>query len=152
MAKTLKVANCLQGEGAFPTFLYNLPVFAGTATSIKAGDLVIKDAGHAGYVSVAATGCDSTSVILGVASRDSTDTVAANGTVDVWAGKVLVLRVKAAVPANLAASLLFDKYCLNVSGSDFTLDESNNTNGIMRLISYDNTTDGNCIATLATNW
>lgn len=151
MAK-IEVLNSLDGNQAVPTYTMNLPVKAGAATSIKRGYLVIKDGSNAGYVKAAADGASTDDVILGVAVSDSNDTATADGTVDIATAPTLVVRIKAQTPGNLAATKLFDVYTLDVATGEYLLDEDDTTKGIFRLISYDNATDGNCIATLSTNW
>lgn len=152
MAAKIKVLNSLEGTQAAPTYTFSMPVKSGAASSIKAGYLVVKDGSNAGYVAAAADETASTAVILGVAVSDSTDTASADGTVDIVTAPVLTVAIKAETPGDLAATKLFAKYTLTVDSGAYLLDEGTTTNGIFRLVSYDNTTDGNCIATLATNW
>lgn len=152
MAKVIQAVGALDGTSNLPTFKQELDVKAGAVGSIKAGYLVIKDAGNAGYVAAAADGTASTSVILGVALSDSTDTVAADGKVFIATSPTLVVKLFAKTPANLVATMKYDKFVLDVTSGNYTLDQGTTTNGIFRLMSFDNVTNGECYATLACNW
>ena len=152
MANVIQVINSLEGEQAVPTFTFKLPVKSGTASSILPGYLVIKDGGNAGYVKAAPDATASTSVILGVAASTSTETAAADGTVDIITAPTLMVKLKAKTPANLTAAMPFAVYILDVTGGAYTLDQGTTVNGIFRLVSFDNVTDGNCYATLSCNW
>jgi hypothetical protein len=152
MAATIKVLDSL-GATFTNSFITTLKVKAGAAASIKPGYLVIVDGGNAGYVKAAADACDSDAKILGVANSESTDTVVADGVVTIDAAPVLLVAIKAKTPANLTAAMTFtNKYILDVTSGAYTLDQGTTTKGIFTLVSFDNVTDGNCIATLATNW
>lgn len=151
MAKVLEVINALGGTPVH-TFQLSLPVKAGAAASIKAGYLVIVDGGNAGYAKAAADGATTSDLVLGVATSDSTDTASADGVVQIQSAPVLLVRIKAKTPGSLAATLvLTNKYQLDVTSGNYTLDQGTTTNGIFTLLSYDNTTDGNCIAAVACN-
>lgn len=151
MAKLIEVVNTLEGN-AVPTFQVSVPVKAGAASSIKAGYLVIVDGSNAGYAKAAADGADTTSLVLGVAAEDSTETASVDGTVMIQTAPVLLVRIKAKTPGSLTAALkLTNKYALDVTTGDYTLDQGTTSNGIFTLLSYDNTTDGNCLAAVACN-
>ncbi len=162
MAKVLRVIGSLSGSrtdaaglpggivGGNPSqggFL----VKAGTAASIQAGYVVIKDGSNAGYAKAAADACDNTAVILGVATSASTETAAADGYVTVTWDSNLIVEVYAKVPASLATSKLLSSYILDVTSGSYKLDEATTTNGFLRLLSYDNTTSGKCIAVMTCN-
>ena len=152
MANVIQVVNSLEGEQAVPTFTYSLPVKSGTVSSVLPGYLVIKDGGNAGYVKAAPNATASTSVVLGIACSTSSETAAADGTVDIITAPTLTVALKAKTPGNLTAAMPFAVYILDVTAGSYTLNQGTTVNGIFRLISYDNTTNGNCIATLSTNW
>lgn len=126
-------------------------VKAGTAASIQEGYLVIKDGSNAGYAKAAADACDSTAVILGVATSASTETAAADGYVTVQWMQNLLVEIYAKTPASLAISKLISSYILDVTSGNYKLDEATTTNGFIRLLSYDNTTDGKCLALITCN-
>jgi len=152
MASVITVLNALSGGTAKPAQV-SLPVKSGTAGSILPGYLVIVDGSNAGYCKAAADGAASTAVILGVANSTSTETASADGTVTIDTAPVLVVRIKAKTPGSLTAAMkLTDKYILDVTAGAYKLDQATTTNGIFKILDFDNTTDGNCIATLATNW
>jgi len=148
MAKLISVMEQVGGQPV-ATFKSAFNVKSGTAASIKAGYLVITDTGNAGYVKAAPDDTDTDDLVVGVANSDSSETVSADGTVTVEAAPTLFVKIKAKTPGSLTSALkLTDKYTLNVSSGDYTLDQSTTTKGIFRLISFDNTTDGNCEATV----
>jgi len=156
MANVIKVLGTPEGNGANVSASLAFPpegfkVKSGTTGSIVPGALVIKDGSNAGYAKAAADGTASTSVIIGVAADASNETASADGNVHVITAPVLLVSIKAKTPGSLATSLLLDKYVLDVTSGNYTLDQGTSTNGIFRLMDYDNTTDGNCIATLACN-
>lgn len=153
MANVIKVLNALDGHQVNNTFPLNAKVKSGTTASIQPGYLVIVDGSNAGYVKAAPDATDSTSVILGVANAASTETSSADGVVTLDAASVMVVALKAKTPGSLTAAMTFTgKYILDVTSGSYTLDQGGTSNGIFRLISFDDTTNGNCIATLATNW
>lgn len=141
------------GGESIPTFFVQLPVKAGGAGgSILAGYQVIADAGNPGYVKAAPDGAASTDLTAGIANGTSTETATADGYVTVEAAPVLIVRIKAKTPANLVSTMKFtNKYVLDVTAGDYTLDQGTTANGIFRLIDFDNTTDGNCTASLQCN-
>lgn len=156
MANVIKVLGTPTGNGAnvsasMPFPAVGFKVKSGTAGSIVPGALVIKDGSNAGYAKAASDGTASTSVILGVAADTSDETASDDGNIHVISAPVLLVSLKAKTPASLATALLLDKYVLDVTSGNYTLDQGTSTNGIFRLMDYDNTTDGNCIATLACN-
>ncbi len=153
MAKVIRVIGDLTGSR---TDVANVPaegfkVKAGTAASIKKGYLVIKDGTNAGYAKAAPDGTASTSVILGIATGDSTETAAADGNVNVSWMQNLIVEIFANTPGSLATSKLLSSYTLKVSSGSYLLDEATTTNGFIRLLSYDNTTNGKCIAVITCN-
>ena len=154
MANVIEVLNDLEGQPT-PNFSVTAPVKAGAVGSILPGYLVIVDGGNAGYVKAAADACASTSLVVGVASSTSTDTVAADGTVTFVTAPVLFIRIHAKTPANLTAAMVWtDKYILDVSSGAYTLDQGTTTNGIFTIVKYPDTnftTTGVCLATVACN-
>lgn len=153
MAKTIQTFQVLGGE-AVPTFMLQLPVKAGgSGGSILPGYLVIADGSNAGYVKAAPDATISTDLIVGVANAQSTETASVDGFVTFEAAPVLIVKIKAKTPANLVSTMKFtNKYQLDVTSGNYTLDQGTTTNGIFRLIDFDNTTDGNCIASVQCNF
>jgi len=137
MAKKFTNVTDLAGNQV-PTMEFD--VYAGSAVSIKAGNPVIVDGSHAGYVTNAANGATS---FKGIAASDSTDTATADGTVLVYMAPVLKFNAVATTPANLAQALKGTKVTIDVSSADYTADENDTSSGFMSIIDYDNTTDGN---------
>jgi hypothetical protein len=113
----------------------------GTANSIKAGEVVIKDGSNAGYVAVAVDGSASTSVYIGIAATTSTDTTTADGTVSVWDNPMATFVGKATTPANLARSLVFTQVTLDVTSTIQTIDENDTSNGTFIITDYNTDTD-----------
>lgn len=106
-------------------------VASGSAASIKAGEPVVR-ATTTDYVALAADGDPTNAsghVLVGIASKDSSDTVGAAGKVlvqMVLPGKT-ILRLKAHTPANIdteAKLLAFMMNCVELSGTtDWTVNE-----------------------------
>ena len=154
MAKTIKVLNQLGGQQVSNTFPLTVPVYAGTAASIKPGMLVITNGAHAGYWKAAAdANTDTLTVNAGIATSESTETAAAEGVVTIETAPVMLVSVKAKTPGNLTAAMKGVAFILDVDGSgNYTLDQATSTNGMLNIVDFDNTTDGNCICTLTTHW
>lgn len=153
MAKTIKVLGQLGGQQVSNTFPVTVPVYQGAASTIKAGMLVITDGAHAGYWKAAADAATTTELInAGIATSDSTETVSVEGTVTIETAPVMMVSIKAKTPASLTAAMKGVAYILDVTGSDYTLDQATSTNGIFNILDFDNTTDGNCTALLTTHW
>jgi len=150
MAAVIKVINTPDGQ--FPkTFIRKGVVKAGSVESIKPVYLIIKDSGNAGYAIAAPDATASTAEVLGVATSTSNDTASADGTFEFVTGAALLVEIKAKTPGSLVSTMLYDQYTLDVTSGAYTLDQGTTTNGIFRLFDFDNTTDGNCIATLSCN-
>ena len=149
MANTISVINQIPGQPV-ATFMKALEVKAGgSGASILPGYLVIADGSNPGYVKAAPDATDTDSVIVGVASSTSTETASVDGTVLVEAAPVLFVSLKAKTPANLVATMRYtNKYILDVTSGNYTLDQGTTTKGLFRLINFDNTTDGNCLASI----
>jgi hypothetical protein len=153
MAKTIKVLNQLGGQQVSNTFPITVPVFAGAISTIKPGMLVITNGAHAGYWKAAADAATTTEAInCGIATSDSTETVGANGEVTIETAPVMLVSIKAKTPANLTAAMRGVAFILDVTASDYTLDQATSVNGIFNILDYDNTTDGNCTCALTTHW
>ncbi len=153
MPKLISVFNPLGGE-VVPQlpFPQTLRVIAGTTSSIQPGMLVVTDGSNAGYVAAAPDDTDSTFEVWGVCSEASTETASADGTVNVLAAPVLLVNIFAETPGSLVQTMkVTNRYVLGVSGGDYTLDQSTTTNGIFKLINYDNTTSGLCVASVRCN-
>ena len=151
MAKLITVFNPLGGE-VVPPLPLPLKVKAGAVGSIIPGMPVIADGGNAGYVKAAPDGTINTALVVGVANSTSTDTVATDGTVTVDAAPVLLCKMFAKTPANLtAAMVLTNKYTLSVSGGAYTMDQGTTTNGFIRLLDFDNVTNGLCTVSIQCN-
>ena len=153
MAKTIKVLSQLGGQQVTSPFPVTVPVFAGGTSSIKAGMLVITDAVNPGYWLAAPDATDTDTFInAGVATSDSTETATANGTVTIDVAEVMIVSVKAKTPADLTVAKKGVAFILDVSGSDYTMDQGTSTKGILNLIDFDNISDGNCTCLLTTHW
>ncbi len=152
MAKLIQVVNELGGQPV-ATFQTTLPVKAGAVSSILPGYPVIVDGSNAGYCKAAPDNMTTSDVFLGIANSTSTDTVAVDGTVTIEAAPVMVVAIKAKTPGSLTAAMkLTNKYTIDLTSSNYTLDQGTTTNGVLKLITFDNITDGNCLATIDTNW
>lgn len=148
MAKLIQVLEQVGGQPV-NTFMKSFNVKDGTTASIKAGYLVIADGSNPGYVKAAADACDTDSTIVGVANSDSTETATAVGSVTVECAPVLVVAVKAKTPANLTTAMkLTNRYILDVTSGNYTLDQGGTTKGLFRLLDWDDTTNGNCVASI----
>ena len=153
MAKLVKVLGTFPASTNVATFPVKLPVYAGAASSIKAGMLVITDGSHAGYWKAAPDATDTdTFVNAAVAAGDSTETASANGVVEVIVAPRLMVEVLAKTPANLTAAMKGVAFILDVSGGDYTLDQATSTKGIFNILDFDNTTTGTCTCMLNTYW
>ena len=138
-----------QGGGTLPTYPVKAEIVAGTAASVKTGYLVIEDGGNAGYDKAAPDATDSTSTIKGIAAGESTETAALDGRVEIVRAPVIIARMKATTPGNLARTVINTKCTLDVSSGSYTVDENDTSNGFIKILDYDNTTDGNCIVEIA---
>lgn len=119
-------------------------VDAGTAATIKLGHLVIFAASNQQYVLEATDGLDSDGLVCGIAASDSTETASVDGTVLVYRAPALKATIEATTPGNLAATTKLNLVTLDVTGTVHTVDENDTTKGFIRILTYDNTTDGNC--------
>lgn len=148
MAKVINILN--SGDGDFPVpFLRTLKVKSGTAGSILPGYLIIADGSNPGYVAAAPDDTDTDDVVVGVAASQSTETASADGTVEVETAPYLLVNIFAKTPGSLTrAMVLTNRYTLNVSSGNYTLDQSTTTKGIFRLWDFDDTTTGLCWATI----
>lgn len=112
-------------------------VVAGAAASIEAGDLVIVDGSNPGYVKKAADGAASTARWVGRAVKASTDTVAADGVVEVeYHPNGLIVRGLATTPGNFAQSIVGTRVTLDVSTGVQKVDENDTSNGVLEVIRY----------------
>jgi len=127
------------------TAMKEYDVKSGSAASIKNKMLVKEDGSNAGYVTKCANGETTSANIIGVALADSTDTASADGKVLIARGFPLRCRAKATTAANLAQATKNTKVTLDVSSNDNTVDEDDTSNGFIKVVDYDNTTDGNVI-------
>lgn len=152
MSKLIQVVNQVGGQPV-ATFQKALEVKAGgSGGSILAGMLVIADGSNPGYVKAAPDGAASTDVVVGVANGASTETASVDGTVTVEAAPVLFVKLFAKTPASLVSTMKYtNKYTLDVTAGDYTLDQGTTSNGIFRLIDFDNTTTGTCLASIDCN-
>lgn len=107
-------------------------VEAGAAGSIDVGEPVKIGGTGNNYVALIATGDPeiATDRMVGVAARLSTDTAAADGTVDVWCvtPNITVMTAAATTPANIDTdaellAILNDSVTFDVTAGVFTIDE-----------------------------
>ena len=112
-------------------------VVLGVLTSIEDGDLVIVDGSNAGYVKKAADAASNTARWIGRARKDSTDTVAAAGTVEVeYHPNGLIVRGNATTVGSFAQSIIDTRVTLDVAAGVQTVDENDTTNGALTIIRY----------------
>lgn len=110
-------------------------VASGAATSIKAGEPVVRTLGSQ-YVVLAADGIPvvGTDYMVGIAASDSTDTVAAAGTVQVTPlvpGQVYLCAPKTAASWDTQSeynALVGDRVVFDLTSSVFTVDATDNAN------------------------
>lgn len=131
----------IAGYNVLPTRTYQ--VASGALTSIKAGEPVrMTTIGTSVYAELAADGDPTigTDVILGIAAGDSTDTVAAAGTVEVFLplpGVVYRAKAKSSTAADTDAEILAlanKRVVLDVTSSAWTVDTAaadGATNGVI---------------------
>lgn len=131
----------IAGYNVLPTRTYQ--VASGALTSIKAGEPVrMTTIGTSVYAELAADGDPTigTDVILGIAAGDSTDTVAAAGTVEVFLplpGVVYRAKAKSSTAADTEAEILAlanKRVVLDLTSSAWTVDTAaadGATNGII---------------------
>lgn len=111
-------------------------VASGSAQSIDAGELVMIANGYAAVV--ADGGCATAGALYGLATSNSTDTVAAAGKVDVqYSPAGLIVEGAVTTGSNLATAILFDKVTLDSSAGVQTIDENDTTNGVLLIWDYD---------------
>lgn len=115
-------------------------VASGTDASIKPGMLVVVTSNAAAE---AANGAASTADILGIAANTSSETATAAGDVLLYRAPAIKAKAVATTPGNLSSSVLLTRCSLDVSGESHTVDENDTTNGFIKIMAYDNTTDGN---------
>jgi len=117
-------------------------VYKGAASTIVAGDIVSVNGGQAGYVLLGADALSSDDTWIGMAVSTSTETVAANGTVQVmYSPAGLILRGTPTTPGNLAQAIIGTKVTLDVNAGVQTVDENDTTKGVMTVIAYDATNE-----------
>lgn len=151
MSKLIQVVNQIGGQPV-ATFQKPMEVKAGTSGSILPGMLVIADASNPGYVKAAPDNTISTDLAVGIANSTSSETASLDGTVNVEGAPVLFVKLFAKTPASLLAAMRYtNKYTLDVTGGNYTLDQGTTTNGIFRLIDFDSTTNGQCLASINCN-
>ena len=110
-------------------------VKSGAAASIEVGDIVRDDDGNAGYVKKAANGDTSTlAPRTYIAVKASTDTVAADGVVELLTGQEMVLEGLSTTPANLLQAVIDTKVTLDVAAGVQKVDENDTTTGFMRIL------------------
>lgn len=114
-------------------------------TIIYAGDPVKLSAESGNYVIHLATGDPeiATDMVVGIAASNSTETSAADGTVEVYlALPGLIYRCAATTPDNLAAGILYDTVTFDFTTPTYTVDENEgsdeNVHGL-RIMDYDTT-------------
>lgn len=107
------------GEPEHKTF----SVASGAANSISVGDIVEIANGYA--AKSANGGCAAGNILTGLAISESTDTVAADGAVDVlFHPSGLIVEGLATTAANLVTGVIFDKVTLDVAGGTQKVDEN----------------------------
>ena len=129
------------GPGSIPTLTYQ--VTSGAAASIKAGEpVLLTTIGTSVYAELADDGDPTigTDFWVGIAAKDSTDTVAAAGEVEVWMplpGVVYRAKAKSSTAADTAAEILAlaqKRVPIDLTSSVFTVDTAaadGATNGLI---------------------
>jgi hypothetical protein len=121
-----------------PKTVVRMLVKAGAVASIKAGEPVIQNtSGDAEYVKSPGADINTDDIFVGVAESTSTDTVAADGYVDVVlpsAGTVFKGLAKA--KASLASTVLLTKVVIDYTAPNYTIDESDTTKGFCQIVDY----------------
>lgn len=135
----------VSGGGSAPAAPSKYLVTAGAAASVASYGVPVKLGSTAGSYIPCANGDTSGIEFLGVSTGPSTETASVNGTVEVVRAPVLRCKMKATTPSNLGATVIGTLCTLDVSSGSYTVDENDTTNGWIKIVSYDNTTDGNCI-------
>lgn len=153
MSKIIKTIEQLGGQQISNSFPVTVPVKAGALASINPGNLVVRDPTNTGYWKVVGNGATAGDInCAGVAKSISTDTVGADGVVDLEVAGNMMCSIPALTPGSLAATGVGYKAVIGFSGGNTTYNQSTATNGFMTLVSYDDTTNGNCVVVFATNW
>jgi len=109
-------------------------VKSGAAGSINYGDLVRPDDGNPGYVKKGVNA--DTATLFSTcyyAISTSTDTAAADGTVEVLYCPSMLLKGTATTPANLLQAVIDTRVTLDVAGDAQTIDENDTGTGFMRI-------------------
>ena len=118
-------------------------VASGAAGSIAAGDIVEIANGYA--ATSADGGMAAGNVLSGLALNTSTDTAAADGTVDVlYSTNGLIVEGTATTAGNLLTAVLFDKVSLDVAAGVQTVDENAVGSMLIYELESDSATTGLC--------
>ena len=114
-------------------------VKAGAVASIEVWKVVIKDGSNAWYVTTKATGqITSADEIVGVAASTSTDTIAADGTIQVQDDvAVLEFEAKAHTPGNLTQAIKGTKVTIDCAAGVQTIDENQTTAWVAVITDFD---------------
>lgn len=107
-------------------------------TAIKAGELVIQDtAGDEEYVQLPVNGADNSSVWVGLAVSNDTNSASADGVVYVVDAADATFVGRPTTKANLATTIKNTKVTLDVSGTGIqTLDENDTASGAFLIRDY----------------
>ena len=135
MAKKFTNIRTITGEPVAPV---EYDVDAGAVATIATGNPL---ADNSGYVTNVSTGATS---MVGIAAGPSDETATADGKVNVYQAPWLRFNAVATTPANLAQTTKTTTVTIDVATADFTVDENDTSSGFVRIVDYDNTTDGNC--------
>lgn len=107
-------------------------------TNIKAGELVIQDtAGDEEYVQLPSNGASNTSVWVGLAVSNDTNTATTDGVVYVVDAMDAEFIGKANTWSNINKSIMNTKVTLDVVNNEQTLDENDTTNGVFLMTNFD---------------
>jgi len=106
-------------------------------TAIKAGELVIQDgSGDEEYVMLPSDGAANSSVWVGLAVSNDTNSASADGIVYVVDALDAEFIGKATTWANVSKSVMNTKVTLDVTSTVQTLDENDTTNGCFLMLNY----------------
>lgn len=151
MAKYIQIVGTPEGSTQFASMAPNFPVKAGAVSSILNGYLVIQDGSNAGYFAAAPDTTDTDSFIFGVANAPSTDTVAADGVVNVYRGTRILARMFAKTAGSLVSTMVGSKFILDVTSGNYTFDQGTTTKGFIHLLEILDAVTGECLVEIYTS-
>lgn len=120
-------------EDGKPVIPYTYDVKAGTAASLKPGDLAVWDATNAGYIAkMTASDTATTAREVFYVVGDSNETASADGTVQVVTAKRMILEGVAHTKANLVQAIIGTRVIISGT-TTLLIDENATTNGFLQV-------------------